>query len=357
MAYGWFDLQAFRIIGKGCIAVLKKLLWVIIGLLVATAAAAAWAWVDMHRYAQSPSGAADTRVIVNVAPGQSFNAFSAGLERHGIITSPIRFKILARVRDADKSIKAGEYALSPAMTPLQVLDTVVNARVLLHRLTIPEGHTLIQIAAEIDRIGISDAQAFKALARDPDLIAALGVSAPSLEGYLFPETYYFPRQVPARAIITTMVRYLHEQFSEEWHQRTRELNLSTHELLTLASIIEKETGYPSERPLVASVFHNRLQRGMRLESDPTAVYGIEGFDGRVTPKHLQTPTPYNTYQIRGLPPGPIANPGRAAIEAALYPAETDYLFFVSKKDGSHHFSPTYAEHHEAVRQYLRGGRP
>lgn len=328
-----------------------------IGLLVMTASVAAWAWIDMHRFAHNPGSANGTRVVIDVAPGDSFNALAAALEQQGIITNALRFKILARVKGDDKRIKAGEYGLAAAMTPLQVLDTVVNARVLLHRLTIPEGHTIAQIAAEIDRMGLTDAEAFATLAHDPDLVGALGLAGPSLEGYLFPDTYYFPRQVPARAIITKMVQNFKGQFSEEWLRRPQALNLSLHELVTLASIIEKETGHPSERPLIASVFHNRMKRGMRLESDPTAVYGIEGFDGRVTPKHLQTPTPYNTYQIRGLPPGPIANPGRAAIEAALYPAETDYLFFVSKKDGTHYFSPTYAEHNEAVRQYLRGGRP
>jgi len=311
----------------------------------------------MHRFAHSPAGKDDTRVVVNIAPGESFNAFAAGLERLDIITSQLRFKILARLKGEDKHIKAGEYAFSAAMTPMQVLDTVVNARVLLHRLTIPEGHTIAQITAEITQAGISDAQAFEALARGPDLIATLGRDLPSLEGYLFPDTYYFPRQVPAHTIIATMVRNFEDQITDDWRERALELNMSLHELVTLASIIEKETGHPAERPLIASVFHNRLQRNMRLESDPTAVYGIENFDGRITRQHLRTPTPYNTYQIRGLPPGPIANPGRAAIEAALYPAETDYLFFVSRNDGTHHFSPTYAEHNEAVRRYQRGGRP
>lgn len=336
---------------------MKKILWTISILLLIAASSATWAWIDMHRFAHSPAGADDIRVVVNVAPGESFNAFSAGLERLGIITSQLRFKILARLKGEDKRIKAGEYALSPAMTPLQVLDTVVNARVLLHRLTIPEGHTIAQIAVEIAQTGISDAQAFESLARAPDMIAALGKDGPSLEGYLFPDTYYFPRQVPARTIITTMVRNFEDQFTEEWRERARELDLSIHDLVTLASIIEKETGHPAERPLIASVFHNRLQRNMRLQSDPTAVYGIEDFDGRVTRQHLRTPTPYNTYQIRGLPPGPIANPGRAAIEAALYPAESDFLFFVSRNDGTHYFSPTYAEHKEAVRRYQRGDRP
>jgi UPF0755 protein len=154
-----------------------------------------------------------------------------------------------------------------------------------------------------------------------------------------------------------MTRRFREAFSDAWRARAHALGMSVHEVVTLASIIEKETGDPAERPLIASVFHNRLERGMRLETDPTVIYGIEDFDGNLTRKHLRTPTPYNTYLNKGLPPGPIASPGKAALEAALYPAESGYLFFVSRKDGTHQFSSTLKEHREAVRKYqLRRSR-
>jgi UPF0755 protein len=350
-------LQALKIIAKGVWVGLKTVLRILIGLNITVALLGTLAWIDMHRFANNPGSTDPTQVIIEVAPGETFGTLCARLKHHGIVTSAMRFKLLARVKGDDKRIKAGEYGLSAALTPLQVLDMVVHGRVLLHRLTIPEGHTIDQIAEEIGRSRLSDPDAFRILARDTAVVETLGLEGPSLEGYLFPDTYYFPNQTPALAIIQKMVQTFREQFSDEWHQRAQALNLSILELVTLASIIEKETGHPSERALIASVFHNRMKKNMRLESDPTAVYGIEPFEGKITRRHVQAITPYNTYRIRGLPPGPIANPGRAAIEAALYPAQTEYLFFVSKNDGSHHFSPTYAEHNEAVRIYLRGGRP
>jgi UPF0755 protein len=240
------------------------------------------------------------------------------------------------------------------LTPSQVLDIVVSGKVLLHRLIIPEGYTIAQIAAEIERAGLADGQAFRTLANAPELATALGIEGAGLEGYLFPNTYYFPRGLSERDIIKIMVDQFHRQLPEQWRERAEALGFSLHQVITLASIIEKETGYPSERTLVASVFHNRLKKRMRLESDPTAVYGLEDFDGKVTRLHLRTDNPFNTYRIPGLPPGPIANPGRASIEAALYPAQTEFLFFVSKRDGTHHFSATFEEHNQAVRKYLMG---
>jgi UPF0755 protein len=183
----------------------------------------------------------------------------------------------------------------------------------------------------------------------------MGIQAESLEGYLFPDTYYFPRNTPIDRIIQTMLDRFNTVFTPAWADRARGIGLSRHQVVTLASIIEKETGAAGERPLIASVFHNRLARGMRLQSDPTVIYGIEDFDGNLTRAHLETPTPYNTYQVAGLPPGPIASPGRAALEAALFPEETDYLYFVARGDGTHQFSTRLDEHNEAVRRYQLGG--
>ena len=330
---------------------LKYLLLLIIALLIAVAGAAGWIAVDLHRFAHRPADGEEHSHIVSVAPGESFGMLSARLEKAGVITSDIRFKIIARLSGDDKRLRAGEYALSTAMSPLEIIDILANGKVLLHRLTIPEGYTIDQVAAEVEKAGLASAEEFSRLARDPSLVTELQLEGPSLEGYLFPDTYHFPREVSARGIITTMVSAYQSLVTDEWRNRAHELDLSIHDIVTLASIIEKETGAPSERPIIASVFHNRLKKRMRLESDPTVIYGIESFDGNITRRHLSSATPYNTYVIRGLPPGPIANPGRAALEAALYPAETDYLFFVSKKDGTHYFSKTIAEHTEAVRKY------
>jgi UPF0755 protein len=221
----------------------------------------------------------------------------------------------------------------------------------LYKVTVPEGSTLKQIAAIVESAGLATRAEFLSVAADADFVREKGIDAGTFEGYLFPETYFFPKNTAAREVITAMVDRFRSVFTEAWKKRAADIGLSVHQVLTLASIIEKETGAPSERPIISSVFHNRLRRGMRLETDPTVIYGIDDFDGNLTRKHLATPTPYNTYLISGLPPGPIASPGRAAIEAALYPADTAYLYFVSKKDGTHQFSKTFADHNRAILTY------
>ncbi len=320
-------------------------------LLVILTAGAAGMWIDLQNFARRPAGSEDTPVVISVVSGQSLNRVADELRRHGIISSGLRFRLLAHLRGEDKLLKAGEYALTSTMTPLQVLDALVRNKVLLHRLTVPEGFNHTQIAAEIARLELADAAAFLSLVNDPSLAAGLGHRVASLEGYLFPDTYYFPKGVTPRRIVETMVGHFNAQFSQAWRQRSERLNMTVHQVVTLASIIEKETGDPRERPLISSVFHNRLKKKMRLESDPTVIYGLKDFDGNLTRNHLLTPSPYNTYLIAGLPPGPIANPGRAAIEAALFPVQSDFLYFVSKQDGTHTFSKTYREHSAAVRKY------
>ena len=318
---------------------------------MAVAGIATWIAVDLHRFAHRPAHQQDRSQVISVIPGESFGMLAEKLKKKGIISNVTRFKILARIKGDDKRLKAGEYALTTAMTPLEVIDTLVNGKVLLHRLTIPEGYNIEQIAAEVQKAGLTSAEAFIRQAKDPELIAELDLDGPTTEGYLFPDTYYFPKGISAKGIIKKMVGGFNAVFTEAWRDRARDLKLSLNETVTLASIIEKETGDPAERPIIASVFHNRLKKRMRLESDPTVIYGIENFDGNITRRHLSTPTPYNTYVIRGLPPGPIANPGRAALEAALFPDQTKYLFFVSKKDGTHYFSSNIKDHTRAVRKY------
>lgn len=192
------------------------------------------------------------------------------------------------------------------------------------------------------------------LADDPEFLLAAGVPGPQLEGYLFPDTYRFAPGTDVREVLTTMVRHFHDRFDAERHRRAAERGLSVNEVLTLASIIEKETGKPEERALIAAVFTNRLRIGMPLQSDPTVIYGLPAFDGDLTRADLAHPSPYNTYVVGGLPPGPIANPGLAAIDAALAPAASPALYFVSRNDGSHAFSTTLAEHNRAVGRYQRG---
>ena len=308
----------------------------------------AWSVFD---YVDQPSGDDISEKVITVLPGQHFKMIASRLEEAGIVTDSVRFKLFARLKGYDKRIKAGEYRLSNALSPKQVLEIMVSGKVALYRVTIPEGYNLTQIAGIVSNMGLAEAPEFIRSATDPAIIGALGVEADSLEGYLFPDTYHFPKGLPLDEIMGTMLNRFREIFSKEWQERARHMGMSVHQVVTLASIIEKETGAAFERPLIASVFHNRLAKGMRLSSDPTVIYGIEDFDGNLTRKHLTTETPYNTYLNKGLPPGPIANPGLASLEAALYPAETDYLYFVSKKDSTHQFSTTLKEHNRAVRKY------
>ena len=308
---------------------------------------------DLERYGDTPTepGAADK--VVTISPGQGFSSVADDLKRQGIITQPLKFKWIARQSGRDKKIQAGEYLLSPALTPRQVLDKLVSGDVRLHRLTIPEGYTLDQIATAVADGGFAAREAFMEAVNNPELPALYGIESSSLEGYLFPDTYLFAREATAADIVTAMLKRFQEVFNATWRQRAEQIGMTVHEVVTLASIIEKETGTASERPLISSVFHNRLKKGMRLETDPTVIYGISNFNGNLTRADLATPTPYNTYLVAGLPPGPIASPGEASLEAALYPADTQYLFFVSKNDQTHEFSTNLVDHNHAVNRYQR----
>lgn len=289
-----------------------------------------------------------------VQDGWTLKHTAAELERHRIIASRSLFRIWARIQNAGRNIRAGEYRIGPHMTPVQILDKLTRGAVISHGVTVPEGYTAEQIGALLEQGGWGSKDDFMALFADRPFLEAQGLPGPTLEGYLYPDTYQFSRGVSAPRIAETMIKRFWEVF-EPLRARAARQGLSLRDVVTLASIVEKETGRSDERPLIASVFLNRLNRGMRLESDPTVIYGIEGFDGNLTRKDLRTKTPYNTYQIRGLPPGPIANPGEAALRSVLYPAETDFLFFVSRNDGSHHFSKTLAEHNRAVRKFQKQG--
>ncbi len=308
-------------------------------------------YYDLRNYASSAPVSPIVEKIITIQHGQGFSAVSKTIFKAGIIHEPAKFKLLARLRGHDKDIKAGEYWLSSTMSPAKILQTIVDGKFYLHRITIPEGRNLYEIASLFSRSGLCTESEFIIAATDTSLVRKLGIEAETFEGYLFPETYYFQKGVTPDTIIKTMVRRFKIVFTPEWEQAAHKRGLSIHQVLTLASIIEKETGAAFERPIISSVFHNRLKKGMRLETDPTVIYDIKDFSGNLTRKHLETPTPYNTYKIYGLPPGPIANPGARAIEAAVYPAETDFLFFVSKKDNTHKFSTNITDHNKAVRKY------
>lgn len=292
-----------------------------------------------------------------IVPGSSLTAVAEQLEKTGLIRSAWAFKILARRQAAGGKIQAGTYRFEQIASPGHILQRLIRGDVEKVSLTIPEGFTLQQIITRIGNTGFGQRETLRRLSQDPEFLETLGINADNLEGYLFPETYFFAPGITEKNLLTMMVSQLHRQLSPELIAAAEQLGLNLHQLLTLASIIEKETALVEEMPLISSVFHNRLARRIPLQTDPTVIYGVENFDGNLTRRHLQTPSPYNTYLNRGLPPGPIANPGSAALRAAAYPAQSDYLYFVARGDGSHQFSRTLKEHNAAVRKYqLRHGK-
>ena len=330
---------------------MKKTVTILIALTLAALIAVGWLYFDLLEYADRPADPGAQTILFAVGRGEGFGTVTQNLHARGLFEHPDKFKLIARFKGYDKKIRAGEYELSAAMPPRQILQKLVSGKVRLHRITIPEGYTLQQIAAVVQTSGLCSAAKFSAAAANLPLMAAQGISAENLEGYLYPDTYFFPRGVTGLEIVRAMTARFNTVFKPEWETRADALKMSVHAVVTLASIIEKETGAAFERPLISSVFHNRLKRNMRLQTDPTVIYGIPNFNGNLTRKDLTTRTPYNTYVIRGLPPGPIASPGAKALEAALYPAETDYLYFVSKKDSTHQFSTNIKDHNRAVRKY------
>ncbi len=290
-----------------------------------------------------------------VAAGESLPEIAGRLEEAGLVRHRLAVEVIGRTRDLSGRLQRGEYRLSPAQSPQEILEQIASGRVVTYEISFPEGFTATQFAERLARAGLADRDAFLAVVRDPEMPAQLGIQGTSLEGYLFPETYRFARGLAPVELARAMV----EQFRAVWDgisPLARERGLSMRDVVILASLVEKETGAPDERPLIASVFLNRLHRGMRLETDPSVIYGIAGFDGNLRRRDLENAAnPFNTYRIAGLPPGPIANPGADSLRAAVEPANTEYLYFVSRNDGSHTFSKTYAEHLVAVNRYQRGG--
>lgn len=291
--------------------------------------------------------------LIVIAEGASFHHVAALLEREHLITSRLLFVLLGKMQDAERKIQPGEYELHAAMSPREMLAKFLAGRVVLHPVTIPEGYTIVQIADVLAQQRIADRAEFLRLTKDKGFIQTFGLSADTLEGYLYPDTYRFPRPTPARDVARAMITRFGQVFTDEYRARATDLQMTVHQVLTLASVIEKETGVAEERPQISSVFHNRLKKRIPLQSDPTVIYGLTNFDGNLHKQDLSHPSPYNTYRWTGLPPGPIASPGAQSIHAALYPVPSTYLYFVSKNDGTHQFSSTLIEHNKAVDKYQK----
>lgn len=293
--------------------------------------------------------------MVQIPSGQTPRLLATLLEQKGIISNAQRFHRLGIYLREWNSLKAGEYRLSSSQSPIEIFSVITSGVSVGYRITIPEGSNMHQIGALLEGQKLALKKDFVSLCRDREFMKELGFVAPlpiSLEGYLYPETYFFNRTLSPRAMVKQMVQNFMNRWTPEFDSRAAELGLTQNQVVTLASIIEKETGAPEERPLISSVFHNRIRKGMRLQSDPTTIYGIwERYDGNIRKKDLLEPSPFNTYTIAKLPVGAIANPGLMAIQAALFPEKSDYLYFVSKNNGRHVFTSSLKDHLAAVRDF------
>ncbi len=315
-------------------------------------------WV-YHEFNSIPQDITARTARFEVMEGQNVSQIVEALAAQELITRKWTFLLGYRLFYSGTILKAGEYQLEVPLSPRQLLHILSQGKILLHPMTIPEGLTQREIARHLAEHYNLDADALLAIFAETSLIHSTDALARDLEGYLFPETYHFPKDTSPQRMVEAIVDQFQQVFNEAWRGRADELGMSIRDVVILASLVEKETSRAEERELVSAVFHNRLRIGMKLGCDPTIVYVLKNtgeYTGRLRYKDLKLDDPYNTYLYPGLPPGPIANPGKAALYAALYPADVDYLYFVSRNDGSHHFSRTYREHLNAVNRYQRRSR-
>lgn len=290
---------------------------------------------------------------VRIPRGTSYTHGIAILKREGIVSNDFLLHMIGKLTRMDTEMKPGYYNLNTAMSLWNILRHLTKGFIVQYRITIPEGSDLGSIKEKLVTAGLVSEASWKAV-YDGEFLASLGIDAPSLEGYLYPDTYRFAKGLSPQEIFSMMVQRMRTQFDERLRKRAEEIGMSEREVLTLASIIEKEALYNKERPIISAVYHNRLKKDMKLQADPTVNYGVKASSSPITRSDLKRVTPYNTYVIDDLPPGPIASPGINSIRAALYPADSDYLYFVSRNDGTHHFSLTGIEHMKAVMMYQRG---
>jgi UPF0755 protein len=328
-------------------------------LLAATVGLITAGWLSYLAFTPRLPGSKDP-IVVEIYRGQSPFEISKSLYEKGAINDPEFFLWLGRLSKQWKKVKAGEYLVSAGMTPLGILSVISSGISINHPLTVREGENIYEIANELQSRGLGTRAGFLALCKDQAFISslvAIGFRPPlpsTLEGYLFPDTYFLNRTLTPEEVIRQMIKRFISHWGESQKMQAQALRMTRHQVITLASIIEKETGAPHERALISSVFHNRMKKKMRLQSDPTTIYGIWArFKGNLKKEDLQAFSPYNTYVIPGLPVGPIANPGKEAIEAALNPVPSNHLFFVSHNDGTHEFTESFEKHVNAVRKFQK----
>jgi UPF0755 protein len=298
-----------------------------------------------------PSNIGSTiQVEVEIPQGATYKQAINILYTNNLIRDKNLFIVLGKLTGLDRKIRYGYYSFLGKMSPFQVFRRLKSGRIIEYEITVVEGDTLLEIGEKLAAYKISPVDEFNRLVRDEDLRDLLEINAPSLEGYLFPQTYRVPKGAHPKNVLKLMVETLRQEFTDELRKRAEKIRWSENRVLTLASIIEKEAITDEERPLISAVYHNRIKKGMPLQADPTAIYGVKSSKERITISDLKKKTDYNTYVIKGLPPGPIASPGLKSIKAALYPANVPYLYFVSQGNGTHYFSRTWEEHAAAIKR-------
>lgn len=325
----------------------------VLGVVVALAAGGAAWW--LRQQARLPfQGYAGDEVFVDIPSGTGPRSIGARLAEAGVVRDALTFRVALWLTGRARDLKAGEYRFSGAAAAVDVVTTIANGAIYTRPVTFREGLTIGEMADVYAESGLGTREAFLAAARDASLIHDLDPDAPDLEGYLFPETYPVPRQTPAATLVAQMVRGFRAALPPDLVARARADGLSVRQVVTLAALVEKETAQDTERPIVAAVYRNRHRIGMGMQADPTVIYALQKagkWDGNLSRDDLQFDSPYNTYRYGGLPPGPIAAPGRRALEAVVSPAAVDYLYFVSRNDGTHVFATTLAEHNRNVFQW------
>lgn len=330
---------------------MKKILIVLLVVAI-SGAGAAW-WVG-QQVGSAYRGFTGEEVFVDIPQGSSVTAMADRLAAAGVVSHPLVFRIAARMSGAERSLQAGEYRFAEPATPSEVVGRLARGDVYTRAVTFREGLTIWDMAEVFAAAGLGTAEDFLKEARDPARIQSLDPDARSLEGYLFPDTYQLPRSAGATGIVDAMVAGFLRAFDADLRAAAAARGMSVREVVTIASLVEKETATASERPIVSAVYQNRLRIGMGLQCDPTVIYALrlaDRWNGNLTRENLQIDSPYNTYRYAGLPPGPIASPGKASIEAAIRPSSDPYLYFVSRNDGTHVFATTLEEHNRNVQQW------
>jgi UPF0755 protein len=331
-------------------------------LIVSLIGSGTWGWLIYQRIHEPYRGFEAAEQFVDIPPGSGASAIGTRLAAAGVIRDRLTFRVALWLSGRSRDLKAGEYRFDKPATTLEVIDRLARGDVYRRLVTFPEGLTIAEMARVFEQRGFGTAADFERAASNTSLIADLDPSAPDLEGYLFPETYAFPRGTSADEVVAQMVAHFKQAYAADLRAKAASAGLTTRQVMTIASLVEKETGRADERPMVAAVYRNRLAMGMPMQADPTVIYGLSKagrYTGNLTREHLQFESPYNTYRYAGLPPGPIAAPGRASLAATVDPAPVKYLYFVSRNDGSHVFAETLAEHNRNVQewqvQYFRKG--